>query len=424
MLNRYIGNKNVILPSLMDTISKHAKPGDLVCDAFSGSVAVSFELKKKGYRVACNDVNLFSHFYGKHLIEQCTLPDLNLSDFIDQKSSVKYSGLAQEWVKDLSNNQEGYTFLKNKKYHDSYTNLLTLVLFLQSVESSKIDKKFRNSFIFNTYTEEGKNSAFISSRGTKGNRKFFTPQNGIQIDNILNKIREWRVSGLLSEGYLYYTLICVLIDAVEKVSNTQGTYHDFPRDSYDSRALQKLRLRAPAYDGIISKRLSHIIGNEEDSLSFIKRVPKHSALYLDPPYNFRQYTSYYFLPNILCKYSDIEDLSLYFSEVEFVRGQNMNDNFDSSFCKKGMFLNSLRSLISDAKCKTVLLSYFDGRNHWNNTTEASDKEGFDVLTQLFNEEIFNKEYSSYLPIERLNYQSYGGHKAQVVNEFLFFGDKK
>jgi adenine-specific DNA methylase len=42
-------------------------------------------------------------------------------------------------------------------------------------------------------------------------------------------------------------LVSALLRAVEKVSNTQGTYHDFPRDSYDARSLKPLRFEPPPH---------------------------------------------------------------------------------------------------------------------------------------------------------------------------------
>jgi adenine-specific DNA-methyltransferase len=95
MLNRYIGNKKAILKPIIDHIKMNVPEGGRVCDAFSGSLAVSLELKKEGYVVSTNDINLFSHFYGKHLIEQCDIPDLdislfdifNINEYVDQAQS-------------------------------------------------------------------------------------------------------------------------------------------------------------------------------------------------------------------------------------------------------------------------------------------------------------------------------------------------
>ncbi|MFO9067172.1 DNA adenine methylase [Legionella pneumophila serogroup 1] len=423
MLNRYIGNKNCIIDLLINEINNNCNKGDFICDAFSGSLAVSFALKKEGYKIACNDINLFSYFYGKHLIEQHQLPNVNPYDFMPYNQVQLFTEKALHWINSLSPSRNNYLFLKDKENVASYQNILSIYFYLnEMVNSNKINKNPEN-FIFNTYTEEGNNSYFESSRGTSGRRKFFTPLNGKKIDYILAQIREWKKNDKFSDSFFYYTLVCSLMDSIEKVSNTQGTYHDFPRESYDSRAYLELKLIPPDYDGILTTIKDHIVGCKEDSLEFIEKIPEHSLLYLDPPYNFRQYTSYYFLPNIICEYSDIDDLDEYFSKVQFVRGQNMDGDFTSTFSKKNMFMDSLSKLISKSKAKKVMLSYFDGRNHWNNTKNLKDRQGKDILWEFFNSSIFFPGKSNYFPIERLNYQSYGGHKARNINELVFLGEK-
>ena len=184
-----------------------------------------------------------------------------------------------------------------------------------------------------------------------------------------------------------------------------------------------LVLVPPSYDGIISNETNHIIGLSEDSIDFVKRLPKQDLLYLDPPYNFRQYTSYYFLPNVICEYIDITHLETYFNNVEVVRWQNMSNDFISTFSKKNQFMQSLEQLVKNCNTTCVLMSYFDGRNHWNNSTARNDQKGKDVLVKFFTSSIFKEHSFNIIPFERLNYQSYGGHQAKFVNEFLFYGEK-
>lgn len=423
MLNRYLGNKSSIIESIEKIIAENSSAGDMVCDPFSGSLVVSFALKKMGFQVACNDINLFSHFYGKHLIEQCDITDISIENYIPSNLLSKYSEIADDRISFLRNSNDGFNFLSDESNIESYRKILSVIEYLNGVanEVERIDGS--DSFIFDTYTEEGLNSYFKSSRGSEGRRRFFKPKNGKRIDRILSKVRSWRADGLLDEGYLYYTVICSLLDATEKVSNTQGTYHDFPREKYDSRSNLDLILLPPDFDGIISDDKTHIVGFCEDSLEFIQKVPEHSVLYLDPPYNFRQYTSYYFLPNVICEYCDISDLEDYFDSVQHVRGQNMSNDFTSSFSKKSEFIDSLNKLVSGSKSRSVVMSYFDGRNHWNNTSSPKDKIGKDVLSDFFSGELFVKDSMSCLPVDRLNYQSYGGHKARVVSEYLFLGER-
>jgi len=416
MLNRYIGNKKAVLEPIIMQITKSVPIGGAVCDAFSGSLAVSLELKKLGYQVSTNDINLFSHFYGKHLIEQCDVPVVNLEKLDVPKS---YLVRARNYIDSNLFGKDGYKFLIEKGNLRKYELICAVYLYLND---KSIEEKSFETFFFDTYTEDGKNSFFKSQRGSEGNRRFFTPSNGLILDYMMNKIRDWHTNGKL-DGYFVYTLVCSVIDALEKVSNTQGTYHDFPRDKYDPRSLNRLVLIPPPYDNIISENLSHNVGKAEDSIEFVKKLPKQDLLYLDPPYNFRQYTSYYFLPNVLCEYIYINDLSGYFNKVEYVRGQNMSNDFISTFSKKKQFLESLEALIANCNTHNVLMSYFDGRNHWNNSTSGSDYKGRDVLSTFFRSKLFREDSFELIPFERLNYQSYGGHQAKFVNEFLFSGVK-
>ena len=66
---------------------------------------------------------------------------------------------------------------------------------------------------------------------------------------------------------------------------------------------------------ILSNLKGHQIGKERDSLEYIKEIPRHKVLYIDPPYNFRQYTSYYFMLNLISDYCEIDNLEKYFSKT-------------------------------------------------------------------------------------------------------------
>ena len=221
----------------------------------------------------------------------------------------------------------------------------------------------------------------------------------------------------------YSLLISILCESIEKISNTQGTYHDFQREVYDERALHDLTLRIPPFDDVISTQNEHIIGRAQDSLSFIKSVPVHKLLYIDPPYNFRQYTSYYFMLNLICNYCTIKNLNKYFKNVQFVRGQNMEDDFNSTFCKSDKFITSLEQLIKDAKTQYVIMSYYDGRNHENKGTHRKD-HGISAIIDLFESPLFKAGSFEQLAFERTNYQSFQGHTADKCNEYLFIAEKR
>ena len=206
--------------------------------------------------------------------------------------------------------------------------------------------------------------------------------------------------------------------AVERVSNTQGTYHDFPRDFWDPRALQPLELQPPALDGCLGGTGGHRAGREADSLEFVQTVGPSQLLYLDPPYNFRQYTAYYFLPNVICRYPEMDDPAEYFSQLAYVRGQNPSDDFSSTFCKPSRFIDDMLTLIQRAQSETVLISYFTGRNHWSQFDSGPDDTGQRLLEEMLTGPSFEQDSLKVRAVPRTNYASYGGYRARRVDELL------
>lgn len=418
MIQRYLGNKNSIADHIINEIEKYCQPGDTVCDIFSGTISMSMALKRCGYRVISNDISIFSYHYANCFLKNNEIPDFDLSSLGVDENRV--SEIALNSI-ESKRDERGFLFLNNNKLFDVYKKLIIVLSYLERITEEDILKKYRAHYIFNTYTVEGNNSDFYSLRGTSGRRRFFTPSNGKRIDLILNKIREWYDCKLLNE-LQFSLLLSILCESIEKISNTQGTFHDFQRDTYDERALHDLSLRLPPFDDVISTQNNHIIGKAQDSLLFIKDAPVHKLLYLDPPYNFRQYTSYYFMLNLICSYCTIKNLDDYFKNVQFVRGQNMNDSFDSTFCKADKFISSLKQLISDAKTQYVILSYYDGRNHENKGKPRKDN-GISSIIDMFQSDMFNPGSFKQLAFERTNYQSFQGHTADKCNEYLFIAEK-
>ncbi len=390
LIQRYLGNKSAIADDIVQVVRQLAKPGDLVFDAFSGTLAVSAALRKAGFRVACNDINHFSWVYAQAF----------------------FAGSKQPWPNGLSGKSPTE---KARRWAD-------MIEELTAPYTKDIPKQHRRTDIFDHYCEVGPKSAFKSSRGSSGRRRFFSPENATLIDRALSRIRyRYRTSQL--DERTRCVLTAALLTAIEKVSNTQGTYHDFPREFTDSRALKRLQINAPspdAFRGLVSEH----IGRAEDTLQFAPNVPKHKVLYIDPPYNFRQYTSYYFMLNLISSHAEIDDLDDFFANVEYVRGQNMRTDFKSSFCSKGSFISSLKTLIGRANTDYVVLSYFDGRNHWGQfKAEQADVVGRQLLEKFLRSELFRTGSFECVPIERRNYQSYGGYSAKPVQEFLFVARK-
>ncbi len=101
----------------------------------------------------------------------------------------------------------------------------------------------------------------------------------------------------------------------------------------------------------------------------------------------------------------------------------MADDFPSTFCKSSQFIQSLDLLISRARTDWIILSYFDGKNHWNDFKLDSNGMGFDLISGFFATELFDAATVEVVPVSRQNYQSYGGYKSRAVEEWLFIARK-
>jgi len=178
-------------------------------------------------------------------------------------------------------------------------------------------------------------------------RQYFTASNALKIDAIRSQIELWRVSGEISTLELEY-LIASLLEAMNLTSNVSGTYAAFLKQ-WDSRAMNDLVLKSP----LITSGPSNCESHNEDANLAVSHL-HGDILYLDPPYNQRQYSSNYFLLDVVARG--------WFSakpEVRGITGMRDNASYRSAFCLKDEALPRLEDLVSLTTCRYVLLSYND-----------------------------------------------------------------
>lgn len=164
-------------------------------------------------------------------------------------------------------------------------------------------------------------------------RKYFTEKNARLIDGARSQIKsdDW------------YSLFC-LLEASDRVANTASVYGAYLKE-YKKSAIKDFKLLDIDY-------IPSINDNEvynEDVLSLIRRI-KGNILYLDPPYNERQYGSNYHLLNTIAKYQDVSPQGITGLPKEYNK---------SIFCKKGKAEEALEYLISSADFENIFLSYND-----------------------------------------------------------------
>ena len=125
--------------------------------------------------------------------------------------------------------------------------------------------------------------------------------------------------------------------------------------------------------------------------------------------------------NFIAKFHNIENIIEYAEGFEYVRGQNMTDNFNSDYCYKEHFTSALSDLINGIETDNVIISYYDENNHWNHGKKVLSLEGRTAIISILNSiDRFNNVLQTPYIIPRLNYQSLSGEHKKQVDELLFF----
>jgi len=205
---------------------------------------------------------------------------------------------------------------------------------------------------------------------------FFTLKNARKIGAIREKIAE-----IAKNENEKTVLVTALLYAVDKVANTVGHY-DAYRKKLDT--IQPLRLLVPDFNP--ENNLNNEI-YKEDANQLIKKI-RCDVLYIDPPYNSRQYSDAYHL---------LENLATWDKPLVHGKAKKMDrSHIKSAYCLKSAS-KAFTDLISSANCKHILLSYNntgeskDGRSN----ARISDEEIIRILRSRGEVDVFERDYKAF-----------------------------
>ena len=226
---------------------------------------------------------------------------------------------------------------------------------------------------------------------------YITDENALKFDAIRLKIEEWKNQDLLSDNEYFYLLACA-IEGIPFVSNISGTYGAFHK-TWDKRALKNYEL----YNLDVTTNNKDNICYNEDANELIKKITG-DILYIDPPYNERQYISNYHLLETSARYD--------YPVVKGVTGVRPNSKEKSKYCMSKEVLNVFYDLIENAKFKYIILSY-------NSEGLMKESEIEQVMKSVGKENTF-KKYE--IPYRR--FKSRKTNFEGTVKEYLFFIEKR
>lgn len=285
----------------------------------------------------------------------------------------------KEVKKVISNDLEFYSYVLNKNYIENHE-FLDNEIYIKELNETNGEE----GFIFNEYSENG-----------KANRLYFSEHNGKKIDAIRTKIEFWKTEKKISSA-LYYFLLASLLESADKVANTASVYGAFLKKI--KKTAQKELILEPAIFEINSH--SHEVYNEDSNL-LIKKI-KGDILYLDPPYNAREYGANYHLLNTIAKYDNFTP-----------KGKTgLRDYSKSAFCKKKEVEKSFDDLIKNANFKYIFLSY-------NNEGIMSSETIKKILSNYGKYDLLTTEYQRFRADKKEN----RNHKASSTTEYLHILEK-
>ncbi|MFQ5678093.1 MAG: DNA adenine methylase [Gemmatimonadota bacterium] len=305
---RYLGNKTRLIPFIGRAIERLGVPPGVAADPFAGTASVARALKRRGWRVHAGDLMAVSYALQVARVELDRTPRfpahiLPATRRSPGRSSASYS---------------------------------TVLAWLDALPG-------RAGFLTTHYTPGGRG-------GRPHGRMYFTEENARRIDAVRERIATWVETGALDPRRAQF-LIATLIEAADRVANTTGVYASFVK-SWQPNALRPLRLRpvrpTRARDG--AGRSTAFLGPARDLLA---RLGPVDLLYLDPPYNGRQYPAYYHIPELL---------ATGWSPAPPLRGKTgliPDENRRSDWCRKGRAEQALAGLLEVADARHILFSYND-----------------------------------------------------------------
>lgn len=275
----------------------------------------------------------------------------------------------------ISNDIQYYSYVINRHLIENKDNVDTSLLeYFNNLTETE-------GFIYNNYCF-----------GSGSERNYFTDSNGKMCDAIRIELENLKNNNQISENQ-YYFYLASLINSIDKYANTASVYGAFLKHIKKS-ASQNFKLELLPINNINRKGKVY----NEDINILIKKI-SGDVLYLDPPYNARQYCSNYHVLETIAKYDN--------PELKGKTGLRNYEHQKSNFCSIKTVAKVFEDLISDADFKFIFLSY-------NNEGLMSLDTIKNIMSKYGEYLVFTKDYHRF----RADKEENRNHKGNSTIEYL------
>jgi adenine-specific DNA-methyltransferase len=367
---RYIGNKTKLLPFIAGALDRLGVPAaGRALDAFAGTAAVGAFLKSRGAAVVSCDLMTFSFVFQRAYVVADTYP--RFSGLLDDpglraaRQRADFTALVDHRVAARTAALDRAT--ERRATADSIRPLDELLVYLDHYLdplTSFVSSHFamQHTPIPAAATGDGLDTARTGRAGRArlgvaapsiaSPRMYFTLDAARRIDAIRTQLHDWQASAAITDDE-YYILLATLLEAADAVANTAGVYAAYIK-SWQSNALRSLRLRMPVIAASPRLRRSPRARCEAhlgDVSTLAPKLGRFDLLYLDPPYNTRQYSAYYHVPELIAQG--------WFGDPPVLRGKTglLPDAKKSEWSTRAGCVAALDRLLATADADHVVLSY-------------------------------------------------------------------
>ena len=263
------------------------------CDLFAGTGVVGDHFKKQNYSIIANDIQYYSYVINQNKI--------------NNHKPLKFKNLKLSSANQKNTQEDVFHYLNNLPG--------------------------KEGFIYKNY----------SPGGTNNRRLYFSNSNSKKCDAIRLQIEYWKNEQLINKKE-YYFLLCSLLESIDKFANTASIYGAFLKKIKTSAA-KNFEL-SPSQFSLNDK--DHKVYNQ-DANQLVKNI-KSDIVYLDPPYNHRQYSANYHI---------LETIALYDQpKLKGKTGMRVQEH-KSVYCSRPKVCQAFHDLIQQINAKYIFLSYND-----------------------------------------------------------------
>lgn len=347
---KYMGSKTDVLDLIQRGIGFFDDANhNVVCDLFAGSATLSAALRNK-INVISNDVQKYSSIFASVYLEN-----------YDWDKYPDISQITEKAMRRVEKFNDEFPQYKNKFNYNRHFTLEEMNMLEE--EQRKLIKvteweRFDNYYLFTK-----------DYSGT-----YWSYDQCVWIDSYKSVIDEYK------DDVAYYNLLLTcLIYAMAYNSQSTGHYAQYRIPENDSSKEDILIYRRKHISDFFERKYEelkeflaspNIYGYQtmtETDIECLKKIPKRTLIYADPPYCFVHYSRFYHIIETLVKYD--------YPNVKF-KGRYRTDRYQSEYCKKTDVKEAFKKMFEGVVAidSDLILSY---------TNSSTNTILFEDLLKLF-----------------------------------------